>query len=124
MIEETAITVPDDVRATFRAFDDDYLADVLRLWDCDLKRWRDPFAILFRFESDDVLIWREKDSLRSRQGAVDTEMVDSEQCQLTLDPNNSSCLSWVTDHRFSHLLGSKSNAKKLLKILASSRHSF
>ena len=124
MTEETAITIPDDVRAAFMAFEDDYLADVLRLWDCDLKRWHDPCMIVFRFESDDVLIWREKDSLRSRQGAVDTEMVDSEQCQLTLDPNNSSCLSWVTDHRFSHLLGSKCNAKKLLKILASSRHSF
>lgn len=43
MTEETAITIPDDVRAAFMAFDDDYLADVLRLWDYDLKCWHDPY---------------------------------------------------------------------------------
>ena len=46
MTEETAITIPDDVRAAFMAFDDDYLADVLRLWDCDLKCWHDPYMIV------------------------------------------------------------------------------
>ena len=54
MTEETAITIPDDVRAAFMAFDDDYLADVLRLWDYDLKCWHDPYMIVFRFESDEV----------------------------------------------------------------------
>lgn len=121
MTEETAITIPDDVRAAFMAFDGDYLADVFRLWDCDLKRWHDTCMVVFRFESDDVLFWSEKGSLKSRQGAIDTEVVDSEQCQLALDPNNSNCLSWITDHRFSYLLGRKSTAKMLLRLLASSR---
>ena len=44
MTEETAITIPDDMRAAFMAFDDDYLADVLRLWDCDLGDWCESFA--------------------------------------------------------------------------------
>ena len=48
MTEETAITIPDDMRAAFMAFDDDYLADVLRLWDCDLGDWCESFAIILR----------------------------------------------------------------------------
>ena len=122
MTEETAITIPDDVRAALMAFDDDYLADVLRLWDCDLKRWHDPYMIVFRFESDDIFFWNEKGSLKSRRGAVGTEIVDAERYQLTLDPNNRNCLSWIKDHRFSHLLGKKGKTKKILKLLASSRH--
>lgn len=47
MTEETAITIPDDVRTAFMAFDDDYLAAVLRLWDCDLRDWCDPVATIF-----------------------------------------------------------------------------
>ncbi len=121
MTEEIAIAIPDDVRAAFMALDDDYLADVLRLWDCDLKCWHDPCMIVFRFESDDVFLWSENGSLKSRRGAIDTGAVDAEQCQLTLDPNNRNCLSWITDHRFSHLLGRKSRTKKLLRLLASSR---
>ena len=123
MTEGTTITIPDDVRDAFMAFEDDYLADVLRLWDCDLKCWHDPCMIVFRFENDDVLLWSEKGFLKSKRGAIDTEVVDSEQCQLTLDPNNNNCLAWITDHRFSHLLGRKSKAKKLLRLLASSRNS-
>lgn len=123
MTEETSIAIPDDVRAAFMAFDDDYLADVLRLWNCDLKCWYEPCMIVFRFESDDMFIWIEKGSLKSRRGAMNTEIVDPEQCQLTLDPNNSNCLAWITDHSFSHLLGRRSKAKKLLKSLASTSYS-
>lgn len=121
MTEEIAIAIPDDVRAAFMALDGDYLADVLRLWDCDLKCWFDPCMIVFRFESDDVFLWSENGSLKSRRGAIDTGAIDAEQYQLTLDPNNRNCLSWITDHGFSHLLGRKSRTKKLLRLLASSR---
>lgn len=123
MAEEIAITIPDDVRAAFMAFNDDYLADVLKLWNCDLKCWHDPYMIVFRFESDDIFFWSEKGSLKSRRGAIGTEVVDAERYQLPLDPNNSNCLSWIKDHRFSHLLGKRGKTIKLLKLLASSRHS-
>lgn len=59
MTEETAMIIPDDVRAVLMEFDADYLADAFRLWDCNLKDWYDPFAVVFRFEKDDVLVWNE-----------------------------------------------------------------
>lgn len=71
MSEESLIFIPDDVTAAFKAFDDDYLAEVLRLWDCDLKDWRDPYTTIFRFETDDIMVWSEGGVLRFQIGAID-----------------------------------------------------
>lgn len=34
----------------------DYLADVLRVWDCDEQRWLGAAPIILRFENEDVLL--------------------------------------------------------------------
>lgn len=34
----------------------DYLADVLRVWDCDEQRWLGATPIILRFENEDVLL--------------------------------------------------------------------
>ena len=106
MTEETAITIPVDVRAAFMAFDDDYLADVLRLWDCDLKCWHDPYMIVFRFESDDILVWREMNTLRCQKGAVDAMAARysiPEKVEAGIDVD--ACLCWLPDDSFSGFIG-------------------
>lgn len=51
MTGENSITIPDDVRTAFAAFDDDYLADVFRVWNCDTQNWFDSTTTVFRFEN-------------------------------------------------------------------------
>ena len=116
--EEAAITIPDDVRAAFMAFDDDYLADVLRLWDCDLKCWHEPLAVIFRFESDDIIVWFEKGSLKCTVGTV------VESCLETSIPNAikasigaGACLCWLFDRTYSESIGSSNVCSALLKSL-------
>ena len=106
MTEETAITIPDDVRAAFMAFDDDYLADVLRLWDCDLKCWHDPSLFVFRFENDDVLVWQTTGTMKCKVGAVDTTTARCsfpENIEASIDRN--ACLCWLSDSSYRDYIG-------------------
>lgn len=115
MTEETAMTIPDDVRAAFMAFDDDYLADVFRLWDCDLKRWHEPIAMIFRFENDDLLIWCETNTMRCEKGAVDSTTTRGsipENVEASIDVN--ACLCWLPDGTYSDFIGLNGIAHALL----------
>lgn len=119
MTEETAITIPDDVRAAFEAFDDDYLAEVLRPWDCDLKVWHDAYTILFRFETDDIVVWSEDGILGCKRGAVDTNdsadlLRECKKASIDVD----ACLCWLRDDSYSRLIGRKNASRELMSALA------
>lgn len=115
MTEEIAIAIPDDVRAALMEFDDDYLAGVLRLWDCDLKCWHDPVAMIFRFESDDVLIWREDKVLRCRRGAVsDRDAASFIPSSIKAAIDKESCLCWISDSSYNALIGETMASQRLL----------
>lgn len=119
MTEETAITIPDDVRAAFMAFDDDYLADVLRLRDCDLRVWHDPVAVVFRFEGDDILLWCEMNTLRCQKGAVDTTTSRSsipEKVDASIDAD--ACICWLPDDSYSDFIGLTGIAHDLLRAMS------
>lgn len=109
MTEETAITIPDDVRAAFLAFDDDYLADVFRVWNCDTQNWFDSTTAIFRFENDDLLVWCEMGYLKAKQGAVGT--------QNAIEAESEDCLIWMPDPTFSDLFGEKVLSSTLLERL-------
>lgn len=107
MIEKTAITIPDDVRTAFMAFDDDYLADVLRLWDCDLRNWHDPFVTILRFENDDIMVWYEDGALTCCQGAFDNyATLDYLPHKVKAGINSDACLCWLRDKHYDELVGS------------------
>lgn len=115
MTKETAIAIPDDVCSAFAAFDDDYLADVLRLWDCDLKCWHDPYMIVFRFESEDVMVWCESSVLRHYAGAVDTSALAGAFPKAVMTGIDSdACLCWLRDTRFNSYIGSAGTSSDLL----------
>lgn len=119
MTEETAMTIPDDARAAFMAFDDDYLADVLRLWDCDLKRWHDPCMIVFRFEHEDIMVWNENGTIKYRLGSVDTNSTE----RALLSMVNASvvrdtCLCWLRDDRCAANVGATGTAAFCLTMIA------
>lgn len=107
MTEETTIAIPDDVRAALMAFDDDYLADVFRVWNCDTQNWFDSTTAIFRFEKDDLLVWCEMGSLRAKQGAVLTQNI--------IEAESESCLIWMTDPNFSDLFGERDLSSTLLE---------
>lgn len=107
MTEVTATTIPDDMRTAFMAFDEDYLADVLRLWDCDFKCWHDSHATIFRFESDDVMVWLDEKVLMCCHGAFDNEV--SLGClphRVKAGIDMDSCLCWLRDKHYDELIGS------------------
>lgn len=115
MTEETAITIPEDVRAAFMALEDDYLADVLRLWDCELKCWHDPMVMIFRFESDDVLVWHEDSTLRCWRGAINdcgTSSLVPDGIEIAID--RSACLCWISDKSYNALIGETTASQRLL----------
>ena len=115
MTEETAITIPDDMRAAFMAFDDDYLADVLRLWDCDLGDWCESFAIILRFETDDVIVWLEEGILKCEAGAVaESNLETSIPHTIRASIGADACLCWLYDRAFSDLIGASDVCSDLL----------
>lgn len=115
MTEETAIAIPDDVRTAFTAFDDDYLADVLRLWDCDLRKWHDSYATIFRFESDDILIWREEPVLKCWRGAIDDrDAISFLPISMHATIDKESCLCWISDNSYNALIGETTASQRLL----------
>lgn len=121
MIEETAITIPDDVRIAFTGFDDDYLADVLRLWDCDLREWHDPLVMIFRFETDDIIIWHEEGSLKCKVGAVaEYDLETSIPNTIRASIGAESCLCWLYDRTYSESMGSSNVCSALLNSLVQS----
>ncbi|WP_147571530.1 hypothetical protein [Phoenicibacter congonensis] len=118
MTEETTMAIPDDVRATLMAFDDDYLADVLRLWDCDFMDWYEPFALIFRFESDDVMIWCENEVIKHNLGAVGGGNVGDhlpETVKASIEPD--ACLCWLRDKSYDEIIGSTMVSRELVKRL-------
>ena len=109
MTGENSITFPDDVRTAFAAFDDDYLADVFRVWNCDTQNWFDSTTTVFRFENDDLLVWCELDCLKAKQGAVGT--------QTAIEADSEDCLIWISDQTFADLFGEKALSSTLLERL-------
>lgn len=98
MTGDTARTIPDDVCAAFMAFDDDYLADVFRLWDCDLKCWHDPCMIVFRFEREDIMVWNENGTIMHRLGPVDTNSIGSALLDMVKTGFvRDTCICWLRD---------------------------
>lgn len=106
MTEETAISISDDVRTAFMAFDDDYLVDVFRVWDCDAQNWFDSTTTVFRFENDDLLVWCEVGCLKAKRGAVVT--------QNTIETQSESCIIWMSDPTFTDQFGEKGLSLALL----------
>lgn len=109
MTEETTMAIPDDVRAALMEFDDDYLADVFRVWNCDTQNWYDSTTFIFRFENDDILVWCEMGCLKAKQGAMIT--------QNAIEAESESCLVWMSDPTFSNLFGERDLSSTLLEYL-------
>ncbi|NBJ66054.1 hypothetical protein D5275_10045 [Adlercreutzia muris] len=102
--------ISNDVQRMFESMADDYLADVFRPWDCFEQTWFDDYTHLFRFESDDLLIWMIDGVLQARRGAIATSDFELTNmiCQIK-DPDEDDCLSWIPDRAYSELIGQKSS---------------
>lgn len=115
MSNEVTSGINSEVIALFKEFDDEYLADVLRIWDCDAGEWCDIFTIVYRFENNDLLVWKDSDKLCARIGAVETDSM------INLIPQTSEgirpaevCLSWRFDRGYDELIGRIGVASEIL----------
>ena len=113
MSNEVLPYISNDVVELFAMFDNDVLADVLRVWNCDTQDWHDGTTTVFRFENDDLLVWNEMGGLRAVRGAVDTTSFDY--ALLGEGTEQECCLAWRTDSSFAKLLGESSISSTLLE---------
>lgn len=115
MSNEALSYISNEVAALFEEFEDDYLVDVFRVWDCDAQNWYGVCPIVFRFEQDDILVWRESSAFVAQIGPVDTSSAEESLSPLLeLSILGEKCLSWKLDNEFAGLAGSKGIIPELL----------
>ncbi|WP_278854220.1 hypothetical protein [Gordonibacter pamelaeae] len=113
MSNEVLPFISNEVVELFEEFDDDYLADVLRPWDCDAQDWLDHTTTVFRFENDDLLVWNEMGGLKAMRGIVDTQSFDA---SLLAPGTKDACLVWRVDAAFGDLVGTIELSATLLEL--------
>ena len=112
------LSIPNETIKLFKEFDQDYLADVLSIWDCDTQNWFGSCITVFRFENDDLLIWNEIGSLKAKKGPVDTSKLDYSCFQeLRKAFFKRACLCWRANSIFGNYLGKTGLELKLLDTL-------
>ena len=112
MSNEALPFISNEVVELFEEFDGDCLADVLRVWDCDNQGWLDGTTTVFRFESDDLLVWNVMGGLRAERGAVDTQTF---QLGSLIGVVEESCVAWRPDSSFGGLIGRAALSATLLE---------
>ena len=115
MSNEVQPDISNVVVALLEELDNDFLADVLRLWDCETQDWYGRYPMVLRFESNDVLLWQDRAEINARTGAVDTSALDV-LLPNALDPalTRNRCLSWRFASDYANLIGEKGLSTKLL----------
>lgn len=115
MCNEIASDISSEVIGLFKKFDDEYLADVLRIWDYDAGDWCNIFAVVYRFENNDLLVWKDPDMFRARIGAVDTTLMGRlNQQAFERMLSSEECLSWRLDNSYEEQIGRKGVVSELL----------
>ena len=121
MCNEKPSYIPDETRAALCELRDDYLADVLRVWDCNEQKWADDPVWVLRFESDDLLVWKDGDALHCKRGSVDTDdtkMLWQERALgMHQDIDVDACFCWRPDVAQSCFIGEKGANLKILDLL-------
>lgn len=104
-----------------KRFDDDELVDVYKVWDCDNQNWAANNVILFRFESNDLLVLKGSDEFQFRILPVDTSCFDQSVMDSSYVDANESCLCWRLVDTFADLIGNNYVGLELAKRLSQSR---
>ncbi len=111
-----------EIAEAFRSFGGDYLADVLRVWDCYKQDWADDTTYIFRFENDDLLIWKESGLLHCERGAVDTTEVNEEVlARIAAESNIDLCLCWRSDAICLSLTGNTITVERIIERITHQR---
>ena len=106
--------IPDEMVNAIREFDDDYLADVLRPWDCYKQDWYDNFTTLYRFESNDYLVYEDKEGINYKVAPIDTSSFDESLLKLIGTNESEACLCWRYDKKAKDFIGNAHVATKVL----------
>lgn len=97
---------------------EDYLADVLCVWDCYEQAWVEEAPVILRFENVDVLIQRPDDisndtALSFLALGSEAEILESEKaCEAYID----ACICWRRAEDLSFLIGRKIKGIELFRL--------
>ncbi len=118
MIDCTANNFSDTFIKSTKEFDTDYLADVFRPWDCYAQDWLDEMTVLFRFESNDLLVYTGENGLDCKIGPIDTSAFEDSimDCMCVESPKDT-CLCWRHAREYRELIGTKNVRRKLFRLL-------
>lgn len=114
MSNEVLMHIPEETVNAIREFNDDYLADVLRPWDCYKQTWYDNFTTVCRFESNDCLVYVDEDGLNYKVGPIDTDAFDDLMAEFIGANTDDVCLCWRHDYHYGCLIGTKGLSADLL----------
>lgn len=114
MSDEVQIHIPEEMGDAIREFDNVYLADVLRLWDCYKQAWHDNYTMVCRFENNDYLVYVDANGLNCKVGPIDTSEIDDSLLELIGVNANEACLCWRHDDRYNRFIGFKKVGMELL----------
>lgn len=98
---------------------EDYLADVLCVWDCYEQEWVEKAPIILRFEKMDVLIHRSSigGDAKLSVPAAGSE-IDNPESGKTCNANVDSCTCWRRAEHYSFLIGRKFKGEEMLRLAA------
>lgn len=101
-------SIPEDLEIAYQLFAEDYLADVLRPWDCYAQDWHNDHTILYRFEKNDLLIYKSNHQTFYRIGPIDTSTFGQEMLSIIgINEWDAVCLSWNYADDLKKLIGRK-----------------
>ena len=98
---------------------EDYLADVLCVWDCYEQEWVEKAPVILRFEKMDVLIQRPSIDGDAKL-AVPTagSEIDYPESGKTCNASADSCACWRRADHYSFLIGRKFKGEEMLRLAA------
>ncbi len=97
---------------------EDYLADVLMVWDCYEQAWVEETPIILRFENVDVLIQRPEDISNDADRSFialgsEAEILEKEKpCEASVD----ACICWRRAEDLSFLIGRKIKGIEIFRL--------
>ena len=114
MSNEVLPFINNEVVELLEEFDDDYLADVFRIWDYDAQDWCGNYPILFRFEKNDLILRNNAGEFSARTGSIDT--IDSTGAMRETAEKKGVC--WRRDSAWSGAIGMTSATHLILEYVA------
>lgn len=106
-----------EITNAIASFDDDCLADVFRPWDCYKQEWYDESTAIYRFDTNDCLVFEDGEDIGFKVSPIDTSYFEESFLKLIGAGKDEACLCWRRDENYRSLIGTNKAGIELLRFL-------